>query len=370
LSDTAEPEAPTPAAEPPAPARRDPVRRWVAILLIAAAVLFVYTVIADRLTPFSTQASVQAFLVRMAPEVPGRVVEIGVIDNEVVKADELLFRIDPRPYEIAVDQASAKLGQVGQTLGASTSSVETAQAKVADALANRNNARDQAGRILELVRRGVYPPARGDDASATLARAEAGLQGALSELERARRQLGPAGADNPQLREALAGLESARLNLLHTQVFAPGAGVVTNLQLSPGGFVAAGQPALTFIDARAIWITVMMRENSLEFIKKGTTAEIVFDALPGRVFRAQVQSVGWGIGGTAPVDSATGLLTQPHQTGESRRFPVTLVLAAGLPPTLRYGSQATVLFYAGGSVVMDIIGGAWLRIYSYLTYFS
>jgi multidrug resistance efflux pump len=360
-----------PPAEIAAPtAVRDPVRRWVLGLLALAVLLFFYTVVASRLTPFSTQASVQAFLVRMAPEVPGRIVEIGVVDNQVVKAGDLLFRIDPAPYEIAVDQAEARLGQVGQTLGASTSGIETAQARVADALAARNNARDQAARVLELVRRGVYPPARGDDASAALARGEAGLQGALSELERARRQLGSAGADNPQLREALAGLETARLNLLHTSIFAPGAGAVTNLQLAPGGFVAAGQPALTFLDARAIWITVMMRENSLEFIKPGTPAEVVFDALPGRVFKARVESAGWGIGGTAPVDNATGLLTQSPVRSDVRRFPVTLVLAAPLPQTLRYGSQASVLFYAGGSVVMDAIGWTWLRVYSLLTYLS
>jgi multidrug resistance efflux pump len=341
-------------------------------LLAAALVLFAYTVLADRLTPFSGDATVQAFLVRMAPEVSGPVIEIGVADNTVVDPGTLLFRIDPRPYALAVEQAEARLAQVGQQLGASTSAVETAQARVAEALAARDNAREQAGRTLELVRRGVSARARGDDASAALARAEATLQAAASELERARRQLGPAGADNPQLREALAGLERARLDLLHTRVVAPARGVVTNFQLSPGGFVAVGQPALTFLDARAIWVTAMMRENSLEFIRPGTPAELVFDAQPGRVYAGRVESTGWGIGGTAPVDATTGLLAPPRAQAGARRFPVTLVLTQEMPqePHPRYGGQASVLFYAHGGPVMNAIGAAWLRVHSVLTYLS
>jgi len=180
-------------------ARPDPVRRIVLGLVAAALLLFVYTLIADRMTPSTSQATTQAFLVRMAPDVGGRVIEVAVHDNAPVEAGALLYRIDPRNYELAVRSAEARLGQVGQNIGASTASVETAQSKVADALAARNNARDQAGRTIELVRRGVYPTARGDDAQATLARAEAALQGAQSDLERARQQLGPAGAQNPQL---------------------------------------------------------------------------------------------------------------------------------------------------------------------------
>lgn len=351
--------------------KRDPVRGWILGLLGAALLLFAYTVIADRLTPSSAQATAQAFLVRMAPEVPGRVVEVSVADNQPVEAGAPLFRLDPRPFEIAVAQAEARLAQVGLTLGASTAAVETAQAKVAEALAARDNAREQTGRVLELVRRNVYPRARGDDAEATLARAEAVHQGAMSELERARQQLGPAGEGNPQLRDALSALERAQLDLVRTRVTAPGTGVVTNLQLSPGRFVTAGEDALTFIDARAIWLSVLMRENSLEHVRAGKRAEVVFDALPGRVFAARVESVGWGIGGTAPVDASTGLVAPPRQSTEARRFPVTLVLEGERPPAnLRYGSQATVLIYAQPNLVMDAIAAAWLRVYSLLTYLS
>jgi multidrug resistance efflux pump len=303
----------------------------------------------------------------MAAEVPGRVIEVPVSDNQAVENNALLFRIDPRPYEIA----GARLAAAGQTVGASTAAVVTAEARVAEALAARDNTREQAGRVLELVRRNVYPRARGDDAAAKLAGAEAALQAAISELERARQQLGPSGRDNPQVQEASAALQKAQLDLVRTSVTAPGAGVVTNLQLSPGLFVGAGQPALTFIDTRAVWITAMLRENSLGYVRPGTEAEVVFDALPGRVFRARVESLSWGVGGTSGVDQGTGLPTPPPARSNTRRFPVLLVLQDQRPPgSLRYGSQATVVLYAGGVGVTDLIGAAWIRVVSLLTYLS
>src|SRR5262249_10355449 len=84
--------------------------------------------------------------------------------------------------------------------------------------------------------------------------AEAQVQRAQAALEQARQARGPQGADNPQIREALAALEQARLDLSRTTLRAPGDGVVSNLQLNIGQFAAAGQPALTFLDARQVWL--------------------------------------------------------------------------------------------------------------------
>lgn len=352
-------------------AKADPVRRLTFGLVVLAALVLAYAILANRLTPLTSQSTVHAFLVRMAPDVAGRVIEVPVVDNEIVEAGALLFRIDPRPYELATAQAEARLAAAGQAVGASTAAVQTAQSRVAEATAMRDNIREQAGRVLELVRRGVYPRARADTAEAEQARAEAALQGAQSELERARHQLGPAGEDNPQILESLAALEKARLDLVRTRVLAPGTGVVTNLQLSPGQYVGAGQAELTFIDARAIWIIAMLRENSIEHVRAGVQADVVFEALPGRVFPARVQSIGWGVGGIVGADAETGLPTISRSTGEARRFPVLLVLDDPHPPgSLRFNSQATVLVYAGGSSVMNLLGAAWIRMVSLFTYLA
>jgi len=96
----------------------DSVRRWTLIVLGLIVVLFLYSLIADRLTPYTSQATVQAFIVRMAPEVAGRVIEVNVVDNQKAKAGDVLFRIDPQPFEIALQQADAKLAGVGQAIRA------------------------------------------------------------------------------------------------------------------------------------------------------------------------------------------------------------------------------------------------------------
>jgi multidrug resistance efflux pump len=115
---------------------------------------------------------------------------------------------------------------------------------------------------MQLVQRGVYPQARYDEAEAGLGRGEAIVLAAEAELERARRDLGPIGNTNPQIRETLAALERARFDLARATVTAQADGVVTNLQLPSGQFIAATQAALTFVDAGAIWIAAAVTRNS------------------------------------------------------------------------------------------------------------
>src|SRR5690348_3944534 len=241
-------------ARPPTSGRRDPLRRWTLAILVLCFLLFGWTLIADRLTPYTSDASVRTFVVRTVPEVSGRVSEVAVRDNQIVRTGDLLYRIDPTPFRIAVERAEAKLASAGQTVGASTAAVDAAQAQLVEEIAERENIRAQAGRVFELVRTGVYPQAQADKARSQLDAAEAQVRQAQAALEQARQALGPEGTDNPQIREALAALEQARLDLSRTTLVAPGDGIVTNLQLNIGQFAAAAQPALTFLDARLVWL--------------------------------------------------------------------------------------------------------------------
>ena len=135
------------------------------IVLGLIVILFLYSLIADRLTPYTSQATVQAFVVRMAPEVAGRVIEVNVIDNQKVKAADVLFRIDPQSFEIALQQADARLAGVGQSIGASTAAVSSAQERLVTAQAKRDNTREQVARIFQLVEKGVYAKACADQAT-------------------------------------------------------------------------------------------------------------------------------------------------------------------------------------------------------------
>ena len=363
------------AATPPPSKPADPLRRWTLAIIVLCVLLFGWTLIADRLTPYTSDASVRTFVVRLRPEVSGKVIEVAVRDNQIVRTGDLVYRIDPAPFRIAVERDAAKLAAAGQAVGASTAAVDEAQAQLVQELAQRDNVREQAARVFELVRTGVYAKSKGDQAQSELGTAEAQVQRAQASLEQARQALGPKGADNPQIREATAELEQARLDLARTTLLAPGDGVVSNLQLSVGQYAAAGQPALTFLDARQIWLQAFLRENSLEYVSPGTRAEVVLDVLPGRVLPARVESVGWGIG-ESDVDTITGLPKTRQGTGgwlaPAQRFPVELAFeTVGRPPHgVRYNARASVILYAGNHPVFDSLAWLWIRVISVLTYVS
>jgi multidrug resistance efflux pump len=356
---------------PDAKKSRNPARRWVAIILLICIILFGYSLIADRVTPYTPQGIVQAFVVAVAPEVPGRVVEVGVEDNQKAEAGALLFRVDPEPYEIALEKAMADVAAAGQAIGADTAGVGAAQAKVTEAQANLTNVMEQTARTLELVKKGVFAKARGDQARAERDSAKAKLKQAQAEQRQAEEALGPRGADNPQLRAATAALAKAERDLIHTTVIAPTPGIVTNLQLTLGQFASAGQPVMTFIDARDYWIVASFRENSLEHVQPGAAVDIVFDALPGQIFSGKIESVGWGVSNYNPgkLGELPTIKNQSSWIRDPQRFPARIVLdAENYIPGLRHGSQANVIVYTGDNGLVNAIGKLWIWLVSVLTY--
>lgn len=365
---------PPPASAPPsapAPKPANPLRRWVLIILGLCLLLFGYSLIADRLTPYTPQGFVQAFVVGVAPEIAGRVTAVNVTDNQPVTAGDVLFEIDPEPYEIALEKAAADVAAAGQNIGVDTAGVRAAQAKVAEAQAHLTHVQEQTGRTFELVKKGVFAAARGDQATAQLETAKAQMRQAEAELTQAQESLGPKGADNPQLRAATASLAKAQRDLIQTRVLAPTDGLVTNLQLTLGQYAPVGQPVLTFIDRRSHWVIASFRENSLEHVTSGAPVEIVFDALPGEIFTGTVESIGWGVdnfnegqfGGLPTIKNQTGWIRDPQ------RFPVRIELdAEEYLVGLRHGSQANVIIYTGDNPLSNWLGRIFIRLVSVLTY--
>ncbi|MCG9578458.1 HlyD family secretion protein [Vibrio europaeus] len=340
------------------------------ILSIVFAIWF-YSLWSDRVTPITTESKVHTYLVRVAPEVSGNIVDVGVKDNQIVEQGDELFKIDPRNYGLALASAQANLALVGQNIGASTAAVEVAQAKVVDALAARNNAREQARRSQRLAERGVVSQSDLDNAIEAEARAQASLEVAQASLVQAKQSLGPTGENNPQILSAMARLEKAELDLRKTQVLAPSRGIVTNMQLTIGQNVAAGSPVLTFIDPRNVWISSLIRENSMEYIRPGQTVKIVLDALPGRVLTGKVESIGWGTGGSNNIDPATGFLNSNQGHSAPQRYPVNIVFDdIEQVSNIRYGSQATVAIFTEQSRFGEYLAGIWMKIVSIWTYVS
>jgi multidrug resistance efflux pump len=139
-------------------------RRWIWIVLVLCVLIFGYNLISDRLTPYTAYATVQAYVVGIAPEVAGNIIAVPVKDNQRVKQGDVLFRLDPQRFDSAAASAEASLAQAGQAVGASTAEVAAAEANVARARADLRTAEEQSNRVFQLVERGVYAAARGDEA--------------------------------------------------------------------------------------------------------------------------------------------------------------------------------------------------------------
>jgi multidrug resistance efflux pump len=352
-------------------AERNPLRRRVLIILGVCLGLLIYHLIADRLTPYTNQAYVQAFVVDVAPEVAGAVVEVAVYDNQRVKAGDKLFRLDPVRFEIAAARAEAALAQAGQTIGASTSQIASAQARVTSAEANLVTVREQSSRIIDLASKGMMSASAKDTASNNLQKAQAQVATSRADLEAARKQLGSKGADNPQIRAAAADLARAQLDLARSTVVAPSDGLITNLKLTIGQYVAAGAPVMTFIDTRTGWVVAEFTEKSLGNVRPGNRAAVALAAMPGRVYDMKVESIGYGVSkGSTP--GASSLPTISEQKGWMRpqqRFAVLIVPTEEVPvEVIRIGSLASAVVYTGNNFVMNPIAALVLRVASIFGY--
>ena len=352
--DAAEPDAPPAAASPlVADTARRRVRRIAFLVIALLGVIIAWTVLADRYAPGTSRGAISAYVAQIGPRVPGRVTEVAVADNAVVEPGAALFSVGERPYEIAVERARVQLEQAAQAIQASSAQLASAQAQVAKARSAAELANDAATRTRTLHERGIVAKARLDADENTASQANAALAAAEASAESARQQLGSTGAENTQIRAAELALEQAQYDLISTTVTAPRRGVVTNLHLTPGQFAAAGTPALTFIDADAVWITADLRENQLANVDPGDVVTVAFDADPGRIYHGTVESIAWGINpgrnevGGLPVNAPSTQWFEP-----ARRMPVRITLDGGIeafPKKARLGGKVSVLIHANGT---------------------
>jgi len=361
--------------EAPAAAPANPARKIILLALILLLLLYGYSVVADRITPYTSQATVDTFLVQVAPEVTGQVIEVGVTDNRAVKKGQLMFRVDPEPFEIALRKAEADLSVAVQDAGVSAVEIGVAQAALEKQRVDLAASRQLGKIVVDLVKQRALAETNAIRARADISKTQADVRRAEAELERARQNLGSAGYSNSKVKQALVAVQQARLDLRNTTVVAPADGVVTNLRLSAGQFVSQGQPLLSFIQSGPRWISADMRENQIGNLVPGNKVLVALDDNPGKLFPGRVESIGWGItqGEEAPtgqlpdVEAAKGWLREPQ------RFPVRIMLTPaddGRPPlaTGRSGAQANVLVFTDDESILNPIGRLWMRIVATLSY--
>jgi len=269
---------------------------------------------ADRPYVATDNAFVRATKGSINARVSGQVVEIAVRDNQVVRKGQLLFRIDPEPYEIAVEQAEARLGSARlQVLGL--------KATYRQQLAELQSARDSAGFDAQEYERKKELLASDFTSRSAFERAETDFKVARQHIASAEQQVSNTVAAlngnpdivanrHPTVREAQAQLDRARLDLTYTRIAAPDDGIVTKVDdLQLGDFVTSGTAVFSMISTRHIWVEANFRETGLTHMRPGQPATIDVDAYPGYSFKAHVASMSPGTGSEfalLPPENATG----------------------------------------------------------------
>ncbi len=315
---------------------------WGVPLLMAAAGLYVY------LTSGRYQSTDDAYLraaeVAISANVSGRVSQVDVRDNQQVRRGQVLFRLDDRPFRIAVEAARARLQ--GARL-----QVETLKADYRQRLAELKSAQSElayAGREYRrdsrLLASGIASRSQFDKALLARSEAQQSVAAAKQQITAALARLGGqpdiAVDAHPLVEQAQAALDRARLDRSYTIVKAPADGIVTGVEhLQVGGYLPAATPAFVLVSSRDVWVEADFKENQLAHMRPGEPATVQLDAYPGRTFRAVVSSITPGTGAQfsiLPPQNATGNWVKVVQ-----RLDVRLHLQGRLP-AVRSGLSAAV----------------------------
>lgn len=356
-----------------APQEQNTAKKIAVIILSLLGSLVFWYVTSDRYAPSSAQGAVNAYVTQLSSQVAGQVTRVFVADGEILESGHPLFQLDDRTFQLAVEQAQNELARSIKSTKATAASIVSSQAAVNESRIKLENVKASTNRALALSKRKLLSSGDADDARAQLKAAEAAYSKAEASLESAILSLGADDESNLEVQAAQIALEKAQLNLEYSTVKAPTHGVVTNLKLAIGQYVAPGNPALTFIDTRGAWVSIDLRENQLGNVDVDDEVDVTFDAAPGQIFKGVVKSIAWGIDpGKA---TANGLQkNQPsNQWFEpARRIPVHIELIDGLDSWPRQakagGKVAAVIYSEGRSNPIAWVSAVIFRVKSILSY--
>ena len=314
-----------------ASASRPGVWRGLIVAGIAAVVIAVGLVwiFADKPDVSTDDAYVQADKTIVSPKVRGMIVEVAAHENQPVKAGDALVRIDPEEYDLKITSAegdlmaanaAAQAAKAGLARLGAEEKLSDSQVKSAETLAGAKGASDP-------LLRQAFETARGQ--AIVAARSGGEIEAALAQAKAA------------QFR-ARTELDAAKLEKSHTLVTAPAAGIVADIDATPGAIVQPGVRLMTIVSTAAPYVTANFKETQTGRMRPGAAATVKIDALPGRVFTGHVDSLSPGSGSEfalLPFQPGTGNFTKIVQ-----RVPVRIVLDPGQPglDRLRAGLSAEV----------------------------
>jgi membrane fusion protein, multidrug efflux system len=324
-------------------ARKSRQSRTRTILMLVVPVLLliagVYLWVASGGSESTDNAQVKTDIVSVTAQVTGPVIEVGVRNGDHVKTGDVLFRIDPAPFKVAVEQAEAQLAAAKlQTSQLRTQAAGTG-ADITGALANLAIKQNALGRQQALLRQGFTTRADYEDALNEVKTAETDLADARARAANAHAAIAP--GQQPSIAQAQAAVDKAKLDLERTVVRAPMAGEVANAdRLQIGTQIVSGVGAVSIVHSNNAWIEANFKEKQLTDMRPGQPATVKIDAYPGEKFKAHVGSIGAGTGSEfslIPAQNANGNWVKVTQ-----RVPVRIVFD-GTPSKPMIAGLSTVV---------------------------
>ncbi|MDJ0684174.1 MAG: HlyD family secretion protein [Alphaproteobacteria bacterium] len=286
--------------------------------------------------PFTNVARTVTVTTPIVPLVNGRVIEVPITPNTPLKQGDVLFKIDPTPYQAEVDEQEANLAQAKKAVKILQQEFAETQAEVENERAERDRAKDRYDRLATANENArtegralPFPEARVVEARETYEAAEANLRVATADSQSARLRLdSEIGGVNTVIAQAKARLSAAKFDLEQTVMHAPTDGQVTQLLLRPGMIAVPMvlRPTMVFVHDEQTRLIGSFLQNSLKRIEPGNDAEVIFPSIPGRVFKGKVDFI-------QPVLAqgeiqATGALVGFGDVSQGR-VPVGILLDAG-----------------------------------------
>ena len=322
--------------------------------------------------PFTKNARIYFAVTPILPSVKGRVVEVPVQPNTPLKAGDVLFRVDPEPYQYVVHQKKAALAEAEQNVLQLKAALDQATAGKEKAQAQFDLAQQNYDRQRELFEKRVIAQATLDTFTRNLETARQSLTGAKAEEERARlAYTSNIGGVNTTVARLHAELADAQFDLDQTVTRAAGPGFVTQVTLRPGMYAIPTQlrTAMFFVntDEGDQGLVAAFQQNSLQRVTAGDEAEVAFDAVPGRVFKAKVRQVVDAIAAGQLVTSAA--LVEPEtRTTEGRAVAIIDVTDDMSEYNIPVGSTAQVAIYTEHWHHVSMIRKILLRMRSWQNY--
>ncbi|WP_395408347.1 multidrug transporter subunit MdtN [Pseudoduganella sp. UC29_106] len=328
--------------------------RLVALLLVLlAAGLAVYVIWRLDTAPRTDNAYIYADTISITPEVSGRIIELNVKNDQLVHQGDVLFQIDPRPFQATLAKAEGSLRALNEQIELAQRSVnaqkyaaDAARSNVERARAAAEQAADTLDRMAPLQAPGYVSAEQLDQARTARRSAVAQLQAAVQQSQQATAAISGVEALVAQRAVITAEIALARLNLEYSTVRAPFDGRVLGLTTTAGQFAAAGRPVFTLGDTRHWYVVANFRETELANITPGRRVQLYLLTAPSRRFSGVVESVGHGV---FPDDGGSQDAGLPHVARTinwvrvAQRFPVRVLVEQADSSLFRIGASAVAI---------------------------